>query len=277
MEKKKLKNENISVRLCKSLFTDSHEHDFLELAYVTEGCAEHYICGRKTVISKGDYFIVDYNTVHSYYSIDDAPFAVINVLFHPKLIDNSLTYCRSFRALLNHYLIKIDSGCLRMDPSNHIFCDPDGRIYAHLQSLLEEYEKKQLGFTEIMRSILIEILIITMRKISSGDRKNDVIRYLTDYVAENYVSPLPLSVLAKELGYSLPYLSARFKKEMGCGFQDYLIRIRIEEACRLLANTDRKILDIAADVGYSDTNFFYMTFRRLIGKSPNEFRKSIST
>ena len=43
-----------------------HNHDFLEVSYVLEGCANHTLEGKTTVISKGDYFIVDYNRESNY-------------------------------------------------------------------------------------------------------------------------------------------------------------------------------------------------------------------
>ena len=216
-----------------------------------------------------------YNTTHAYESIGSEPLVIINCLFHPRLIDNSLLYCRSFTTLLQHYLIRVDFNDLRIDPSKMLFFDEDGRILAYLQTLLTEYDEKKPGFTEMMRCVFIEMIIATMRKISDGGHGGDVLSYITDHVAVHYAEPLSLSALAKEKGYSVPYLSALFKKRMGTGFQQYLIRTRITEACRLLANTDKKILDIAADVGYSDSNFFYETFRRIMGKSPREFRREM--
>ncbi len=272
---KYLQNENIQLRVANAQLVHAHDHDFLELAYVAKGRAVHVIGNRRAVIKQGDYFIVDYNTTHAYESIGDEPLVVINCLFHPRLVDNSLLYCRSFTTLLQHYLIKIDLDELRIDPSNTLFHDDDGKILGYLQALLTEYNEKKPGFTEMMRSIFIEMMVVTMRKISDSKCEGDIVSYLTDHVATHYAEPLSLSALAREKGYSLPYLSARFKKSVGMGFQQYLIRVRIEEACRLLANTDKKVLDIAADVGYSDTNFFYETFRRITGKSPREFRREM--
>ena len=272
---KYLQDEYIQLRVCESRSVSLHDHDFLELAYVAEGCAEHTVQNRKTLIKKGNYFIVDYNTAHGYRSVGDRPLVLINCLFTPRLIDNSLLYCRSFSALLQHYLIKIDLADLSIDPSKTLFFDEDQRVLSCLQKLLCEYQEKKPGFTEMMRSIFIEMLLITMRKISRDERSTDIVSYLTHRVAAHYAEPLTLSALARKKGYSLPYLSALFKERMGMGFQEYLIRVRIEEACRLLANTDKKISDIAADVGYADTNSFYAAFRRIMGRSPRECRREM--
>lgn len=70
-----------------------HSHQFLELSYVLEGKATHTTEGITTVLSKGDYFIIDYNRYHEYQQIGDTPFVIMNCLFLPSLIDETLTGC----------------------------------------------------------------------------------------------------------------------------------------------------------------------------------------
>ena len=270
-----LEHENVSIFISHSPIVRPHEHDFLELAYVSYGSAEHIIGNSKVKIGVGDYFFIDYNTVHSYESTSGSAIEVVNCLFKPRFIDNSLTYCRSFRLLLNHYLIKVKTETLRISPVDTMFHDDDGSVGSYFGTLVREYNEKQPGFSEMMRCTLIEVILTTVRRIATTDFGDDAIRFLTDYVSENYRKPLSLSVLARQVGYSLPYLSERFKQTMGSGFKEYLIKIRIDEACRLLANTDKKIVDIAADVGYTDVNFFYSVFRRITGQSPREFRSQL--
>ena len=269
-----LEHENVSIFISRNHSVKPHEHDFLELAYVSRGEAEHIIGGKHMMIRKGNYFFVDYNTIHSY-ECPVGGIEVINCLFRPRFIDNSLVGCRSFDMLLNHYLIKVKADRLRIKPSNNIFYDEDGTVGDYMHTLVKEYNEKRPGFSEMMRCTLIELILCTMRGIAECGFQDDAIRFLADYAAENYADPLPLSELAHQLGYSLPYLSGRFKQATGVGFKDYLIRTRVDEACRLLANTDKKISDIASVVGYSDANFFYSTFRRVTGKSPGEFRRDI--
>ena len=268
-------NGDIDVIVATNPISKSHSHDFLELAYVAEGSAHHTIGNNTMIIKKGDYFIVDYGTEHSYYSTDDKPLRVINVLFKPQLIDKSLVYCRSFNTLLNHYLIKIDALALKINPSDTIFTDDDGKILQYINTIVSEKEEMKLGFTEIMRSTLIELFITTMRKISSRDQNEDAVSIIMRAVQEDYVSPPTLGAIALKLGYSVPYLSMRFKEVTGIGYRDYIIRVRMEEARRLLANTDKKIVEIAECVGYSDVNFFYSVFKKTEGTSPAVFRKNI--
>ena len=264
-------DEVLSIFSINHTSVEPHEHNYLELAYVVHGNAVHTIGNKSYNIGCGQYFFVDYHTVHSYKSLSGT-IEVINCRFKPQFLDNSFESCRSFRTLLNHYLLKVRVENLRMNPSGVMFFDDDGSIGAYMQKMRTEYENKLPGYLEMMRCTLIEIILSTMRRISDTGFDSDAIQFLADYAAKNYASPQPLSVLSKQLGYSMPYLSGRFKAETGMGFKEYLIKIRMDEACRLLANTNKKISDISADVGYSDTNFFYATFRRVVGQSPGEFR-----
>jgi AraC family L-rhamnose operon transcriptional activator RhaR len=64
-----------------------------------------------------------------------------------------------------------------------------------------------------------------------------------------------------------------FKEYTGLTVSEYTQRLRIEEACRLLKMSDKKVIDVAADVGYKDIKHFNQVFKKIIGKTPRDYRK----
>ena len=94
------------------------------------------------------------------------------------------------------------------------------------------------------------------------------------YIKNNCSEPLRLDAIASKAGYNPAYFSRIFKEFSGKNFTEYLKNARIEKACYLLKNTDKKVSDIALLVGYSDKTKFFMAFKQLIGMSPLEYRKS---
>ena len=96
---------------------------------------------------------------------------------------------------------------------------------------------------------------------------------LTEYVRLHYMEPITLSELAGKMNYSLPYLSKRFKDEMGVSFITYLQNCRVMEGCRLLSGSNRTLAEITEMVGYSDVKFFSDMIKRYTGMSPREYRK----
>ena len=270
------KEQKIVIDIHDKPTTTYHQHDFLELTYVCSGCANHVIENTSTVLTEGDYFIVDYNKKHQYTQIGDTTFRVINCLFVPQLIDETLSDCRKLSEVVNNYLIKFDLYHLKGHPSNFIFHDETGYIKQLFLYLLDEYTKKETGYLESMRCQLILILIEMMRKIelpTISETSNQMIHQITEHVQHHFKEKLTLSMFAREYNYSLAHISHSFKKEIGMTFQEYVQSIRIQESCRLLMNTTKKISDIAALVGYTDIKFFNELFKRQMGKTPRQYRK----
>ena len=62
-----------------------------------------------------------------------------------------------------------------------------------------------------------------------------------------------------------------FNKKEGCTFGDYIAKIRIAEAIKLKATTNMKMYEIAEKVGYPNAEHFSKVFKKVTGKSPNNF------
>ena len=75
---------------------------------------------------------------------------------------------------------------------------------------------------------------------------------------------------------SAAYLGKLFKEQTGEFFNDYLLRIRIEEAKRLLLENRLRMGEIASAVGFSNQSYFNRMFRKSCGVSPAEYRRQCS-
>jgi AraC family L-rhamnose operon transcriptional activator RhaR len=69
------------------------------------------------------------------------------------------------------------------------------------------------------------------------------------------------------------YFSKLFKEVAGINFSEYVQKVRIDEACRLLRETDLKVLEVALRVGFNDLKFFYDVFKKITGKTPGDYRQ----
>lgn len=256
-----------------------HSHQYLELVYITKGEGIHYLDGAKMMVKEGDYFIIDYGSSHKYKTLTDDGFQLINCLFLPEFIDPGLKNCQSFSDVLSNYLIRFDPTTLSHTPTKCIFKDEDKTIKNNILSILEEYSDGKKGSSEIMRCRLVEILILTMRKILDmrSEVEDKTVTAVTEYVNKNYMSDLRLNDIANNLGMSPQYLSVKFKKAMGMTFMDYVQRVRIGQSCHLLAVSDKKIIHIAELSGYNDVKFFNRVFKKHMKTTPREFRREIRT
>ncbi len=106
------------------------------------------------------------------------------------------------------------------------------------------------------------------------NKSNGIISDIESYILKNYKSDISLKSIAEIFYINPVYLGQLFKKNFGMYFTDYLHKLRIGEAMRLLKMTDMKIYEIAYMVGYTDNNYFGFKFEKIAGMSPKQYRAS---
>ncbi|MBU8710947.1 AraC family transcriptional regulator [Brevibacillus parabrevis] len=131
---------------------------------------------------------------------------------------------------------------------------------------LERFQTKAL-FYQFVSAVHRQLLD------SKGARlETDPAAQAKQYIQNHYAEPITLEALAEMLRYSVPHLSALFKKKTGYSLIDYLIRVRMEKSASLLVETDRQLREIAESVGYRDPYYFGRLFKKVYGISPARFR-----
>ncbi len=105
----------------------------------------------------------------------------------------------------------------------------------------------------------------------------ECVRMAIRYMREHYMENIDISVLAADLGFHSSYLTRLFGKYVGVTPLKYLTNLRIEEAQRLLLDTDLTIGEVGERVGYPDQFHFSKTFRKATGVNPSAYRKAEKT
>ncbi len=92
------------------------------------------------------------------------------------------------------------------------------------------------------------------------------------FISHHYIEDINISTISRHLEISEGYLSRIFKKETGYTFSNYLIFYRIKLAMKLLENCRVKVYEVADQVGYSDSAYFSVQFKKIVGISPSEYQ-----
>lgn len=100
-----------------------------------------------------------------------------------------------------------------------------------------------------------------------------VIAQIINNVNEKYYEELSLKTLANQYNINSSYLGQVFTKELGVSFSEYLNSTKNIKAKELILNTNMKINDIAKEVGYTDTSYFYRKFKKYYGVCPSTLRE----
>jgi AraC family transcriptional regulator len=98
------------------------------------------------------------------------------------------------------------------------------------------------------------------------------LRSLRGILDERYAQHLEINALAREVGVHPVHLSRAFRRAYKVNAGDYVHRRRIQQACRMLRESQTSIAAIAEDLGYTDQSHFSRMFRSITGKTPGRYR-----
>lgn len=223
-----------------------HSHPYIELMYFIEGKGNLEVSGTQMTISLFDTVVYPANWEHQEDIISEKKREIICLwvdlpgleLEEPiKLHDQENTLSQIFRFI--HYEAK------REDP----------------EPLLLEYGIKLL-------------LTIILRNNSEAMEHMDVLTKALQYIHARFNEKITLDQLAAMEHISKSYLSRLFKRHTGMTVISYVNNLRIQMAKRLLTSTSESVNEIAYQVGFESTKYFFRIFKTLVGESPASFRRN---
>ncbi|TMV48947.1 helix-turn-helix domain-containing protein [Paenibacillus mesophilus] len=257
-----------------------HSHDFVEICYVASGNGYHMLDGEEHRVTRGNLFIINYDVSHAFHREDNEHLVIYNILFKPGFVDESLIDFNDFNSLSLSYLF---NGLLDkpFHPNLALSFDEIQEFEALIDKIYTEYNEQRSGYISIIRAFVIELIILMMRCFDrcpgnrEMNRRLDVINAAIDYLRENYTSSFSLGSLASKSFFSKNYFCKLFKETVGMTVTEYVQKLRIEEACKMMENSNKKITEISMDTGFADYKSFYTAFTKRVGMTPSEYRKRI--
>lgn len=146
-------------------------------------------------------------------------------------------------------------------------------------TLLESFNRENLNYANLcLGCFLGSMLYANYDSSNILNKKNDygtsLISLATYYMQENIDKKLKLKDIAHNFGYSTSYFHRLFSNELGYSPKAYFIQLKIARACYYLQNTTLQINQICLKLGFDDPFYFSRTFKRVMGLSPKDYRKS---
>jgi len=134
----------------------------------------------------------------------------------------------------------------------------------------------------MIHTLTVELMIHLSRAMRNEWEENlrvkngkarELVKIARQYMDENFEQGITVAEAAQYVFLSQGYFTRAFKDELGISPMNYLMRKRIEKACELLENNEIKVSSIAVQSGFSSPQRFNVAFRKLMGKTPMEYRK----
>ncbi len=255
-----------------------HLHDFVEMSIVVAGKGIHRTHDESVTCGAGDTFIINTGVPHAYFATEDGECpTVCNLIFDPaNLFDGEAAnpdhprYCY---------------GIFREDPLT-VYVMLTSRTLEDVERTLSRMEKeldrRRPEWEVAVKSYLTNLLIMASRYASQREESASAPRpkerllamSVMRRVMEEYGDQtLTLESIAASLYISKSYLCRIFRRVTGESFGDYLRRVRLEQACRLLRETELTAEQIVYACGLRDIPTFYRSFKERMGMTPNAYRQ----
>jgi len=148
----------------------------------------------------------------------------------------------------------------------------DSDMYLGLKALMIERASDYRSLDDYRKSVLDFILYLDSR-LRVKRVEYPFVDTAIDFMRGHFREDINMSVVANHVSVNYTYFSEKFKEHTGVNFNDYLKRLRIDEAKRELEKGCFRVYEVAANSGFGDVKHFTKTFKEITGLSPGEYRK----
>ena len=146
----------------------------------------------------------------------------------------------------------------------------DSDIYLHIKSIMIEniFEYKNLAEWE---SIVLDYAVYLAALLKQNTKESPYITEALEFIKTHFKKNINMAMVANQVSVNYTWFSEKFKEHTGVNFNEYLKRLRIQEAKNLLEKGCYKVYEVAERCGFSDVKYFMKIFRESTGMSPTEW------
>lgn len=249
-----------------------HYHPEIELVYVNNGSGKRQVGLNLSNYNDGLLILVGSNLPHTGFTdyFDDERKEVV-IQFKENFLGDSLKEVFEFKNIFN---------LLKTSKKGIVF-EGDIKKKIGLAMLGLQYEtsfQKVITLITILndlsRSKNYEILNISNYNIN-GINENERIRKAFNFIKDNYKKEVSLEKVAKEVHMTVPSFCRYFKSQTNKTFIQFLIEYRVNNALKLLTQSDKDIKNISYECGFNNYSHFNRSFKKINLISPSDYRKKI--
>lgn len=256
---------------------DTHWHEEAEFFLLLEGEILFQVDTDYFTLRPGEAVFIESGDIHAAYAVKETPCRFCALVFHPDLLASA-----QYDTIQQTVILPLQEK--RQSFPRHITSSIpwQGELLLHLERMMEAYDNKMPGFESFMKGTLLIMLshiAVEGRSVNhsqsegADSTKIDRLKKVILYIQDNYQEPIRTRDLSELIPMSEGQFCRFFKSMTRKTPVDYINSYRIRQAAALLQQSDRKISDIAMDVGFDNVSYFIKVFRKAMNCSPSEFRK----
>jgi AraC-like DNA-binding protein len=258
----------------KAEYLGWHKHNGFELTFALKSSVIWEIeDDSKQHLSSGHISLVSPHVAHR--GMDDVthPCEMVFIVFEPLKNDALSNTPFSASDMENIYTIFSSAGNKMIKANDFIF-----NLLNEYRKALVLYEAKSSHYMieSQLRGLLSQIILQCALSFKDNEelQLSREIQIALEYMKEHFTEDIEIKHVADHIHKSTTFLYNTFKKEIGQAPNEYILRLRLEKACKELKSSDKSITEISFDAGYTSTQYFSKMFNRFTGRTPSSYRKN---
>ena len=266
--RKRYKSAPIAISENTSHFdTSAHIHREVEMLYIKDGSAEISVSDRRYSVVAGELVFVNPMDVHSIKADKSSS-------YHQRCIcfDSSLIMEKSLRDELTSGGVTIIEHHSAKSESTRIITELFDKLFESVEENSEALLLESVAYVSLIFANLKRDNLLVSK--TGKTKKSCFIRRTQDYLSVHFNEQISSQDISKELFYNQSYFCRLFRENYGVSFLDYLMLYRVSIAKMMLSTETVSISEIAERVGFLDASYFSRCFKKIVGTSPVEYRKS---
>ncbi|WP_316804605.1 AraC family transcriptional regulator [Pedobacter nototheniae] len=254
----------------KEFIWEYHYHPEYELICVFEGAGTRHVGSHLSVYEEGDLVLIGSNVPHSGFGLNASdPHEEIVVQIKPEVLDNLLKGFPEMKGIADliersKHGIKFN-GAVKAKVKTKLIAMKDMKPFNKIIALLEVFNLLASNDTY---DLLNEQPIVANLISKHRSRLQKIFTYVESY----YLKDIDIQEVANLVNISVPSFCNYFKKMTHITFTEFVNRYRIQKACLLLLQ-DKTIAQVCFECGFNNVTYFNKIFRKIVSKTPSEFRK----
>ncbi|GGG07655.1 AraC family transcriptional regulator [Paenibacillus albidus] len=256
---------------------DTHWHEEAEFFMLLEGEVQFQVDTDYFPLRAGEAVFIESGDIHAAFSLKETPCKFCAFVFHPDFLA-SAQYDAIQQHAVQPLLEKRQSFPRHITPS----IPWHKELLEHLERIMEAYAVTMPGLEAFMKgSLLIMLSRLAVEGRTENRSQSDSadttkisrLKKVILYIQDNYQEPIRTRNLSELIPMSEGQFCRFFKAMTRKTPVDYINSYRIRQAADLLRSSERKISDIALEVGFDNVSYFIKVFRKEMKCTPSEFRK----
>ena len=259
----------------KDFVSKTEAHNFWELVYADKNGVICHVDGKEIRLNEGEMLCHKPNAVHALTGDKQKPANVFIISFECK--SEAMRFFEDKQFTLKKELLPYIYMLVEESKKNFYlpYSDPDLKK-------MQPLESPMLGGKQLIKNMLEILLISIMREETSDtptlfleqkEYEERVTKRIIQYLQNHVYERITIAELCRHLSYNKSYLFRQFKLATGKTIMQYFIRLKINEAKKLLRETDMNGTQIAERLAFDTPNYFTKTFKKTTGYTPSQYKK----